>query len=47
VGCREGIDEGAEGGVADRNVDQGGLVHAHLDALVSALHVRVDDFLPK
>ena len=30
-----------------RNVDQGGLVHADLDALVTALYVRVDDLLPK
>jgi DDE family transposase len=30
-----------------RNVDLGGLVRAHLDALLTALYVRVDDFLPK
>jgi hypothetical protein len=30
-----------------RNVDLGGLVRAHLDALLTALYVRVDDLLPK
>jgi hypothetical protein len=30
-----------------RNVDLGGLVRAHLDALLTALYVRVDDFLPR
>jgi hypothetical protein len=41
-----GYKEGAEGGVAYRNVDLGGLVHADLDALVTALYVCVDDLLP-
>src|SRR3954452_11083985 len=46
--ARGGHNESAEGWRCYRNVDHGGgLVLANLDALLTALYVRVDDLLPK
>ena len=46
VDSNEGPAKGAEGRRCNRNVDQGGLVRANLDALLTAIYVLVDDFLP-
>src|SRR5918999_4378422 len=46
-GGRGGHAKGAEVWRCNRNVDLGGLVRADLDALLTAIYVLVDDFLPE
>ncbi len=43
----EGVGTALKFGVATANLDQGGLLHAGLDALLIALHVAADDLVPR